>query len=60
MNILKIPSRSYGNPGAEATLQRQRGLVPNTVVTTNRLASVDKPLETDGYHWSVSIGGETW
>ena len=36
MNILKIPSRSYGNPQAEATLQRQRGLVlPNAAVFTN-------------------------
>ena len=30
------------NPEAEATLQRQRGLVPNAVVTTNRLALVGK------------------
>jgi len=35
-----------GNPEAEATLQRQRGLVPNAAVTTNRLASVGKPLAT--------------
>jgi len=31
----------HANPEAEATLQRQRGFVlPNAVVTTNRLASV--------------------
>ena len=39
--------RMTGNPEAEATLQRQRGLVlPNAVVTTNRLASVGKSLAT--------------
>ena len=48
---------------AEATLQRQRGLVlPNAVVTTNRLASVGKPLATSPYRFpaqfsALALGG---
>ena len=47
LGSLAFSSERVTDPGAEATLQRQRGLVlPNAVVPTNRLASVGKPLAT--------------
>jgi hypothetical protein len=45
LNITRLfRSPDNGNPEAEATLQRQRGLaLPNAAVATNGMASVGKP-----------------